>query len=186
MANRRMFSKNITESDDFLDLSHSAQTLYFHMAMNADDDGFINSMKKIQRMLGCADSDREELAENGFIIVFDNGVAVISHWKQHNRIQKDRYKPTIYRKELSRLVWTGDSEGYSLGGADDDEEGTDGSEEDPEEDETFNTFFNNLNTRNTYRRGISDTSNIPNTRTSNTPDFSDFFDAKLFNTSDNF
>ena len=103
MAERRMFAKTIIDSDAFLDMPLSSQSLYFHLSMRADDDGFINNAKKIQRMLGCADDDLKILLAKNFIIPFETGVCVIKHWKIHNLIQKDRYKATVYEDEKSKL-----------------------------------------------------------------------------------
>ena len=104
MAERRMFAKTIIDSDAFLDMPLSAQALYFHLSMRADDDGFINNPKKIQRMLGASDDDCKLLITKRFIITFESGVIVIKHWKIHNYIQKDRYKSTIYQDEKSALI----------------------------------------------------------------------------------
>lgn len=103
MAERRMFAKTIIDSDVFLDMPLSAQALYFHLSMRADDDGFINNPKKIQRMIGASNDDCRLLILKRFIITFDSGVIVIKHWKIHNYIQRDRYKPTLYQKEKSML-----------------------------------------------------------------------------------
>lgn len=103
MAERRMFAKTIIDSDAFLDMPLSTQALYFHLSMRADDDGFINNAKKIQRMLGCADDDLKILLSKNFIIPFETGVCVIKHWKIHNLIQKDRYKPTVYVEHKQKL-----------------------------------------------------------------------------------
>lgn len=104
MAERRMFAKTIIDSDAFLDMPLSAQALYFHLSMRADDDGFINNPKKIQRMVGASDDDCKLLIMKRFIITFESGVIVIKHWKIHNYIQKDRYKPTIYQEEKKGLI----------------------------------------------------------------------------------
>lgn len=98
-----MFAKKITESDAFLDMPASSQALYFHLNMSADDDGFVNNPKKIQRMVGAADDDLRLLIAKKFIIVFESGVIVIKHWKMHNYIQSDRYRPTDYLDEKSML-----------------------------------------------------------------------------------
>lgn len=103
MADRRMFSKTIIDSDTFLDMPLSAQALYFHLSMRADDDGFINNPKKIQRMIGASDDDCRLLIMKQLIIAFESGVIVIKHWRLHNYIQKDRYKPTLYQNEKSTL-----------------------------------------------------------------------------------
>lgn len=98
-----MFAKTIIDSDLFLDMPSSTQCLYFHLSMRADDDGFINNPKKIQRMVGSGDDDLKLLIAKNFIIPFESGVVVIKHWKIHNYIQKDRYKPTLYQNELEQL-----------------------------------------------------------------------------------
>ena len=104
MAERRMFAKTIIDSDAFLDMPLSSQALYFHLSMRADDDGFINNPKKIQRMIGCADDDLKLLLAKNFIIPFESGVCVIKHWKIHNYIRNDRYKPTTYTEEMAQLT----------------------------------------------------------------------------------
>jgi hypothetical protein len=104
MAERRMFAKTIIDSDAFLDMPLSAQALYFHLSMRADDDGFINNPKKIQRMIGASDDDCKLLIMKRFIIAFESGVIVIKHWKIHNYIRNDRYKPTIYEDEKAQLM----------------------------------------------------------------------------------
>lgn len=103
MAERRMFAKTIIDSDSFLDMPLSAQALYFHLSMRADDDGFINNPKKIQRMVGCADDDMRLLVAKAFIIPFESGVVVIKHWRINNYIRNDRYKPTNYTEEMAQL-----------------------------------------------------------------------------------
>lgn len=104
MAERRMFAKTIIDSDSFLDMPLSAQCLYFHLSMRADDDGFINNPKKIQRMISANDDDTKLLIAKSFIIPFDTGVVVIKHWRLHNYIQSDRYKPTMYQDEKGQLT----------------------------------------------------------------------------------
>lgn len=103
MAERRMFAKTIIDSDAFLDMPLSAQALYFHLSMRADDDGFINNPKKIQRMVGASDDDCKLLILKRFILTFESGVIVIKHWRIHNYIQKDRYRETVYLQEKSSL-----------------------------------------------------------------------------------
>lgn len=104
MAERRMFAKKIIDSDAFLDMPLSTQSLYFHLSMRADDEGFINNPKRIQRMIGASDDDCKLLIAKGFILVFETGVIVIKHWKIHNYIQKDRFKPTICLEEKREIV----------------------------------------------------------------------------------
>ena len=104
MAERRMFAKTIIDSDAFLDMPMSAQALYFHLGMRADDDGFVNAPRKIQRTVGASEDDLRLLVAKRFILVFDSGVIVIKHWRIHNYIQKDRYKPTLYKNEMETLM----------------------------------------------------------------------------------
>lgn len=113
MAERRMFAKTIIDSDAFLEMPLSTQALYFHLSMRADDDGFINNPKKIQRMIGASDDDGKLLVMKKFIIPFDSGVVVIKHWKIHNYIQKDRYKETMYKEEKAQLE-TKENKAYKL------------------------------------------------------------------------
>ena len=114
MAERRMFAKTIIDSDAFLDMPMSTQALYFHLSMRADDDGFLNNPKKIQRMIGATEDDLKLLIAKNFIIVFDTGVIVIKHWKIHNYIRNDRYKPTVYQEEFKKLDLK-DNGSYTLG-----------------------------------------------------------------------
>lgn len=103
MAERRMFAKTIIDSDAFLDMPLSTQALYFHLSMRADDDGFVNNPRKIQRMVGAADDDLKILISKRFVIPFESGVCVIKHWRIHNYIRNDRYTETVYKEEKSRL-----------------------------------------------------------------------------------
>ena len=103
MADKRMFSKSIIDSDAFLDMPLSSQALYFHLSMRADDDGFVNNPKKIQRIIGCGDDDLKLLMIKKFLIPFESGIVVIKHWKIHNYIAKDRYKETNYIEEKAML-----------------------------------------------------------------------------------
>lgn len=104
MANRRMFSLDIVDSDAFLDLPLTSQALYFHLGMRADDDGFINNPMRILRTIGGNKSDFEMLIHKRFLLIFPNGVVVIKHWKMHNYIPRDRYKETVYLDEKSLLT----------------------------------------------------------------------------------
>ena len=112
MAERRMFSKMIIDSDLFLDMPTSSRLLYYDLAMRADDDGFINNPKKIARMTGASQDDLRLLTAKNFLIPFESGVVVIKHWKIHNYIQKDRYKPTLCQAEKEQLL-TGVNKEYS-------------------------------------------------------------------------
>ena len=72
MAERRMFSKTIIDSDAFLDMPLSTQALYFHLSMRADDEGFVGNPKKIQRMIGASDDDMKILIMKRYILTFDS------------------------------------------------------------------------------------------------------------------
>ena len=99
-----MMSKSIIKSDTFLDMPATTQNLYFHMLLDADDDGFINAPKSIMRMIGAKDDDMKVLAAKQFVIPFDSGVVVIKDWKIHNYIQNDRYKPsTLPERDLLNI-----------------------------------------------------------------------------------
>lgn len=103
MANKRMFCLDIVNSDAFLDMPLSAQALYFHLGMRADDDGFIGNPKSIQRLAGASQDDLMLLITKRFLIAFDNGVIAIKHWRMNNYIQKDRKKDTVYIELLNSL-----------------------------------------------------------------------------------
>jgi hypothetical protein len=103
MAERRMFAKTIIDSDAFLDMPMSARLLYYDLGMRADDDGFVNSPKKIQRVVGASDDDMKLLIAKKFIIPFESGVMVVKHWKINNFIRSDRYIETKYKVEKSML-----------------------------------------------------------------------------------
>ena len=103
MAQRRMFNLAVIDTDKFNDMPISARLLYYELGMRADDDGFIASPKKIIKMVGCSEDDLKALIVKGFVICFESGVIVITHWKMHNYIQTDRYKKSIYQEERSKL-----------------------------------------------------------------------------------
>ena len=108
-----MFAKTIIDSDAFIDMPLSTQALYFHLSMRADDDGFINNSKRIQRMIGAGDDDLKLLFVKNFVIPFETGVVVIKHWKIHNYIRNDRYKETVYLEEKAQLEIK-ENNGYTL------------------------------------------------------------------------
>lgn len=103
MAQRRMFSLEVCDTDKFLDMSASAQALYFHLGLHGDDDGFVASPKRIARAAGCNDDDLRLLAAKGFIIPFDSGVVVITDWNVNNTLKNDRYHETVYQDEKSKI-----------------------------------------------------------------------------------
>ena len=106
MANKRMFSVDVTETDSFLDMPLTAQALYFHLGMRGDDDGFVSNPRSVMRVAGCNETDLKTLEESGYIITFRSGVIVISDWKVNNNLRNDRYKPTTFQDERSKLSET--------------------------------------------------------------------------------
>ena len=104
MAERRMFAKNIIESDAFYDLSSEEQVLYLHLGMNADDDGVVDNAKTVTRSCGFKADVLNSLVEKRFLIKLSHGLILIKHWKINNYVQKDRYKPTAYTEEFSEVV----------------------------------------------------------------------------------
>lgn len=113
MAQRRMFSLEIVDTDQFLDLPASSQSLYFHLGMRADDDGFISSPRKITNMVNCSNDDLKLLIAKGFVIPFESGVCVIRDWRVNNYIQKDRYHESRYLEEKA-LLSVNANQSYSL------------------------------------------------------------------------
>lgn len=103
MASRRMFAKQIIDSDAFLDMPPSTQNLYFHLAMRADDEGFIDNPKKIMRVVSATQDDMNVLITKRFVLIFESGVIVIKHWMIHNYIRQDRLTKTVYTAERASL-----------------------------------------------------------------------------------
>lgn len=106
MAQRRMFSLLVTDTDAFLDMPLSTQALYFHLGMHGDDEGFVGSPKRIARSIGCNADDLKVLAAKGFIIAFESGVVVIRDWNVNNTLQNDRFHKSIYTEERAQLSLT--------------------------------------------------------------------------------
>lgn len=98
-----MFSLQIVDTDAFMDMPLSSQALYFHLGMRADDDGFVSNARRIQKLVGASDDDLKILLMKRFLLAFESGVVVIKHWKISNYIQKDRYRPTLYKDEKGTL-----------------------------------------------------------------------------------
>lgn len=103
MAQRRMFSKSITNSGKFLKMPPTSRLLYYDLGMNADDDGFTEWFTVV-RMTGSTEQDVQVLQVNGFVKIFDDNVLILRDWKDNNYIQKDRYTPSkfleVYKEEL--------------------------------------------------------------------------------------
>ena len=114
MANKRMYSKDITDSDAFIEMSSAAQALYFHLNQGADDDGFNNQVSMAMWKAHASVDDLKVLIAKKYIIRFENGVIVIKHWRLHNTLRKDRYTPTNYQEELS-MLGIKDNGAYTLG-----------------------------------------------------------------------
>lgn len=112
MASKRMFSEEITKSDAFQDMPLSAQALYFHLNMEADDDGFIDAPKRIKRSIGASDDDLKLLISKRFLISFDSGIVLVKHWLINNSIRKERYKPTVYQDE-AKLIQVKKNKSYT-------------------------------------------------------------------------
>ena len=112
MAQKRMFSLQIVDTDAFLDMPISSQLLYFHLTMRADDEGFVGNPKKIMRLIGVQDDDIKILIGKRFILSFESGVVVIKHWLIHNTIRMDRFNKTSYDKEKS-LIKTSENKAYT-------------------------------------------------------------------------
>lgn len=113
MANKRMFNIKIVDSDAFLDMPLSAQCLYFHLNMRADDDGFVGNPKRIQRLVGASEDDLKLLIAKRFLLTFENGVIVIKHWRMHNTLSMNRYSETVYTDE-KKLLKLKENNSYSF------------------------------------------------------------------------
>lgn len=103
MAEKRMFSRELVESDQFLELPLSAQGLYMHICMEADDDGFVNNANRIRKVVEASQEDYRTLFDRGYLLQMANGLVVVAHWKICNSIRKDRYKPTVHQSEYKKL-----------------------------------------------------------------------------------
>ena len=113
MAEKRMFTKKITDSDAFIELSAPAQALYFHLNQGADDDGFNNQVQNAMFKSHASIDDLKILMMKNFIIRFESGVIVIKHWRMHNTLRKDRYTPTNFQEEIKQLALK-DNGAYSM------------------------------------------------------------------------
>lgn len=116
MAKKRMFSLGVLETDAFMDMPLSAQALYFHLNLRADDDGFVGNPKRITHTIGANMDDLKLLVAKRFVIAFEDGVIVIKHWRMHNAIKKDRYTQTNYVEDL-KLLQIKENGAYTMSGA---------------------------------------------------------------------
>lgn len=103
MANKRMFSLSVVDTDQFLDMPISSRLLYYELGMRADDDGFVDNFKKILLFTGLKEDDLKVLIAKQYVLPFDSGVIVIRHWRMNNYLRNDRYKSTQYQEELKKL-----------------------------------------------------------------------------------
>ena len=103
MAERRMISKKVVQRDAFAILPDKAKVLYFYLMLEADDDGFVGNTRSVMRYCGANAKSLEALINEGFLIKFESEITAIRHWPMQNKVQKDRYNPTIYSKERSEL-----------------------------------------------------------------------------------
>lgn len=113
LAQKRMFTMKIVDSDAFLEMPLSTQCLYFHLNMRADDDGFIGNTKRIMKIIGASEDDLRLLIAKRFVLTFEDGVIVIKHWRMHNTLSRDRYAETSYTDEKKMLLLK-DNGSYSL------------------------------------------------------------------------
>lgn len=114
MAEKRMFSKKIIDTDWFMDMPASTQNLYFHLSMRADDDGFVASPKRIIKLIGATEDDYKILIAKKFVIPFETGICVISDWRINNYLRTDRYTETTYKDEKNMLTLNENGK-YQLG-----------------------------------------------------------------------
>ena len=103
MAEKRMFSLSVVDTDWFLDLPLSTKAIYCHLNMRADDDGFVDAPNSIVRKIGASKNDFDLLVAKRYVLKFESGIIVIKHWRMHNTIRQDRYKPTQFQEELKTL-----------------------------------------------------------------------------------
>lgn len=104
MGDRRMLTRKVTDDDHFMSLSSSAQALYLHLSMSADDDGFTNQLSLCMFKAHASLSDLEALLSLRYLYQFESGVLVIKHWRMANALRKDRYTPTVWKKEFAQLA----------------------------------------------------------------------------------
>ncbi len=112
MANRRMFSLEVCDTDRFMEMPLSTQGLYLQLGLRADDDGFISSPKRIVAMAGGSNDDLKLLITKGYLIPFESGIIVITDWNINNWIRPDRKHNTRFEKEKALLALENGS--YSL------------------------------------------------------------------------
>lgn len=114
MAQKRMFDRSITNDDNFLEMPLGSQVLYFHLSMNADDDGFVNNWKSIMKMTGAKEDDMKVLITKKYVIPFETGIIVIRHWRINNYLRSDRYVETRFKEE-KKLLSVDETGVYNVG-----------------------------------------------------------------------
>lgn len=105
MAQKRMFDRGIIRTDNFIDMPPTSQNLYFHLGMEADDEGFV-SPKMVMRMIGSSDDDLKVLIMKGFVLPFQSGVIIITDWNENNYLDKNRLKETKHQEEKKLIMLT--------------------------------------------------------------------------------
>lgn len=100
IAEKRMFSRSLLESDGFISLSIAARLAYLHLALCAADDGFVIAAKTTLRHIEVEDDVLSELLDGDYLIDFNDGIYLIKHWHVHNQIQKNRYTPSRHSRLL--------------------------------------------------------------------------------------
>lgn len=103
MAERRMISKKVIDSDEFFELTDKAKAFYIYLILEADDDGFIGNLKAVTRGCGANTKTVESLINQGLLLHFSDKVAAITHWPMQNKVRSDRYTKTLYQKEFAQL-----------------------------------------------------------------------------------
>ncbi len=104
MAERRMFSKRICSSARFLKMPQTTQNLYFHLSLNADDDGVVEAYS-VMRSIGATEDDIKILSAKQFIVVLNEDlVSFITDWNENNKLRADRKVDSIYKNLLLQIV----------------------------------------------------------------------------------
>lgn len=100
MAKRRMFSKEVLQTDWFTDMPATSQMLYVHLSLEADDDGFVTNTKIAMVNAHASKDDLAILTAKNFVIQVESGLYLIKHWKMNNILRNDRYKKSSYSDRL--------------------------------------------------------------------------------------
>ena len=113
MANRRMFSREVCDSDLFIEMPFAAQALYLHLNLNADDDGCVARANQVVQCINATPNDFKVLLENGYVLQLEHKLYVITDWLNNNQIRSDRKVRSIYMNELAQ-VRVDENRRYSL------------------------------------------------------------------------